>query len=149
MASASSGILAYGLMQLKGRAGLDGWSWIFIVSLNTSLSQCIYFFRNLTLDPFQFEGLITCIAGVVGYFFIVDFPELSFKTSWSVPFLNEKEAAFVVARIEQDRADAIPEPFHITNYLRNALDIKVWGFAWLFMLTTTNSYAIAFFLPIM
>jgi MFS family permease len=32
MASALSGILAYGLMQLKGRAGLGGWRWIFIVS---------------------------------------------------------------------------------------------------------------------
>lgn len=30
-ASAFAGILAYGLMQLNGRAGLEGWSWIFIV----------------------------------------------------------------------------------------------------------------------
>jgi hypothetical protein len=145
MASACSGILAYGLMQLKGRAGLDGWSWIFIVSTTISVS----FSSKTNTQTLQFEGLITCVAGVIGYFFIVDFPELCSNTSWSVPFLNEKEAAFVVARIEQDRADAIPEPFHITNYLRNALDLKVWGFAWLFMLTTTNSYAIAYFLPIM
>ena len=32
LASALSGILAYGLMQLKGRNGLAGWRWIFIVS---------------------------------------------------------------------------------------------------------------------
>lgn len=32
MASAFAGILAYGLMQLNGRANLEGWSWIFIVS---------------------------------------------------------------------------------------------------------------------
>jgi MFS family permease len=32
MASALSGILAYGLMQLNGTAGLNGWRWIFIVS---------------------------------------------------------------------------------------------------------------------
>jgi hypothetical protein len=102
--------------------------------------------RMLTVVA-QFEGLITCVAGIVGYFFIVDFPELSFRKSWN--FLNEKEAAFVVARIEKDRADAIPEPFHISTYFRNALDLKIWGFAWLFMLTTTNSYAIAYFLPIM
>jgi MFS family permease len=35
MASALSGILAYGLMQLQGRRGLGGWRWIFIVSLQT------------------------------------------------------------------------------------------------------------------
>lgn len=32
--------------------------------------------------------------------------------------------------------------------MKNALDLKVWGFAALFGLTTTNTYAIAYFLPI-
>lgn len=32
MASALSGILAYGVMQMKGLGGLSGWRWIFIVS---------------------------------------------------------------------------------------------------------------------
>jgi MFS family permease len=32
MASGFGGILAYGIQQLDGRAGLDGWRWIFIVS---------------------------------------------------------------------------------------------------------------------
>ena len=94
----------------------------------------------------KFEGLLTCLAGIAGYFLIVDFPELS-KKSWR--FLNQREAAFVVARIQEDRADAIPTPFAIIPYLKNGLDLKVWGFACLFMLTTTNSYAIAYFLPIM
>lgn len=31
MASAFAGILAYGLMQMAGLAGLNGWRWIFIV----------------------------------------------------------------------------------------------------------------------
>lgn len=91
------------------------------------------------------EGLITCTFGIIGYFLIVDFPELASK---SLHFLNEKEAAFMVARIEQDRADAIPEPFHIGAYIKNAFDLKVWAFAFLFGLTTTNTYAIAYFLPI-
>jgi hypothetical protein len=33
MASALSGILAYGVMQMKGLGGLSGWRWIFVVSL--------------------------------------------------------------------------------------------------------------------
>ena len=32
MASACSGILAYGIMQMNGLANLEGWRWIFIVS---------------------------------------------------------------------------------------------------------------------
>ena len=122
MASAASGILAYGIMQMNGLGNLSGWRWIFII-----------------------EGLITCVFGITGYFLIVDFPELASK-SWH--FLNEREAAFMVARIEKDRHDAIPEAFSITAYIKNAFDSKVWAFASLFGLTTTNTYAIAYFLPV-
>jgi MFS family permease len=62
--------------------------------------------------------------------------------------MTTREASFIVARIEKDRYDCILEPFQLKDYLRNALDTKVWAFAWLFMLCTTNSYAIAYFLPI-
>jgi MFS family permease len=81
----------------------------------------------------------------VGYFMIVDFPEDSPK-SWR--FLNEKEASFVIARIQHDRDDAVLQPFHLSTYIHNALDLKVWGFAALYMLATTNSYSLAYFLPI-
>lgn len=91
------------------------------------------------------EGVVTCLAGFVGYYMIVDFPELAAK-SWR--FLTPAESEFVVARIEKDRHDAIPEPFQLGAYLKNATDLKIWGFAWLFMLAATNSYAIAYFLPI-
>lgn len=96
------------------------------------------------------QGTITCVIGLIGALLIVDFPEKAAtkSKSFAFRFLNEKEAAFVVARIEKDRHDAIPEPFALGSYLKNALDLKVWGFAWLFMLTTTNTYAIAYFLPI-
>ena len=91
------------------------------------------------------EGVITCAFGLLGYFLIVDFPELAAS---SFHFLSERESLYVVARIEKDRADAIPEPFSIGSYLKNALDLRVWGFGALFGLTTTCSYAIAYFLPI-
>lgn len=147
MASAFAGILAYGLIQMHGLGGgsaylgqahvpgktgpqfkpfrekpIAGWRWIFIM-----------------------EGVITCCLGIMGYFLVVDFPE---KATESLGFLNEAEAAFIVARIEKDRHDAIPEEFSIGKYLRSGLDLKVWGFAALFGLTTTNTYAIAYFLPI-
>ncbi|KAJ7200559.1 phthalate transporter [Mycena pura] len=121
-ASGFGGILAYGIMQMDGISGLAGWRWIFIL-----------------------EGLITCLLGIGSWLLIVDFPEESPK-SWS--FLNEAEAAFVVARIEHDRSDAFVEPFSVGGYLGNAWDSKVWAFAALYMLTTTVSYSIAYFLPI-
>jgi hypothetical protein len=53
-----------------------------------------------------------------------------------------------VARIERDRHDAIAMPFSFKHYMYCAADLKIWGFASLFMLTTTVTYAIAYFLPI-
>lgn len=94
------------------------------------------------------QGLLTCILGLGAFLLIADFPEKSARKGFQFKFLSEKEAAFVVATIEKDRHDAIPEDFHWGKYLKNALDLKVWGFAALFGLTTTNTYAIAYFLPI-
>lgn len=55
---------------------------------------------------------------------------------------------FVVATIEKDRHDATLEEFKVGQYLKCAADLKVWGFAALFGLSTTVTYAIAYFLPI-
>jgi MFS family permease len=93
----------------------------------------------------QIEGIITCILGICGYFLLVDFPELS-KNSWR--FLNDREINFIVNRINADRNDALPEEFRLSTYLKTGLDLKIWGFAFMFCLTTTNSYAIAYFLPL-
>ncbi|KAI5369235.1 putative major facilitator superfamily, MFS transporter superfamily [Septoria linicola] len=152
LSSAFSGVLAYGFSKMAGlgnlgpdygqhygptkanptapsgiMSGISGWRWIFIM-----------------------QGLITCAVAVIGAFTIADFPEKASKKSKSlaVSFLNEREANFIVARIEEDRHDAIAEPFKLSTYLRCGLDSKIWGFATLFMLTTTTTYAIAYFLPI-
>ena len=91
------------------------------------------------------EGILTCVAAIAGYFLIVDFPELASK-SWK--FLTEKEAAFMVERVNNDRADVEITEFSLKKYLSNACDTKVWAFGFLFGLTTTQSYAIAYFLPV-
>ncbi|KAK3711520.1 hypothetical protein LTR37_009511 [Vermiconidia calcicola] len=38
-------------------------------------------------------------------------------------------------------------PFKLSEYLKCAADVNIWGFAFLFLCTTTVTYAIAFFLP--
>jgi hypothetical protein len=106
--------------------GLAGWRWIFI-----------------------FQGVITVIIGMIGWYFIVDFPELAAKPSKTQKkFLDQREVDFMVARVELDRHDVVAEKFALGKYLKGAADLKVWGFAFLFMLTTTMTYAIAYFLPI-
>ncbi|EUC31339.1 hypothetical protein COCVIDRAFT_94759 [Bipolaris victoriae FI3] len=122
LASACAGILAYGLMQLKGRQGLNGWRWIFII-----------------------EGALTCFLGIVGYWALVDFPDKAHR-SWK--FLTEREAKFIIDRVNRDRGDAKPEPFSLGRFLKGGTDIKIWGFALIFFNTTTVTYALAYFLPI-
>ncbi|KJX96043.1 phthalate transporter like protein [Zymoseptoria brevis] len=123
LASAFSGILAFGLMQMDGLGGYQGWSWIFII-----------------------EGIITVIIAIVGYIFLVPFPDDNPEKCWG--FLNEREVAFVIARVNADRGDAQAEPFNLVKFLKPAADLKIWGFAIMFACNTTQSYALAFFLPI-
>jgi hypothetical protein len=41
-----------------------------------------------------------------------------------------------------------PQPFSLKKYLRPGLDLKTWVFAMIFFNTTTVTYALAYFLPI-
>lgn len=96
---ATGGIVNFGLNQLNGKGGLAGWRWMFLV-----------------------QGLISCILGVVTYFWIVDFPDQAHKSLW---FLTEKEQELAIARIQKDRGDAAPDKFAWSKVLRHAGDPKV------------------------
>jgi MFS family permease len=122
LASACAGILAYGLMQMNGLAGLTGWRWIFII-----------------------EGILTVILGFASYFLLVDFPDKAHK-SWK--FLTEREAKFIIDRVDRDRGDAAPQAWSASKFFSAGLDLKIWAYALIFFNTTTVSYALAYFLPI-
>ena len=110
------------VMHMEGLAGLRGWRWIFVI-----------------------EGLITCLLGIAGYWLLVDFPD-SKRKSWA--FLGEKERAWICARVNADRGDAKVLPFNLASFFRAGLDWKIWAYALIFFGTTTITYALAFFLPI-
>ncbi|KAF2012737.1 MFS general substrate transporter [Aaosphaeria arxii CBS 175.79] len=124
IASGCSGILAYGLMQMHGLAGYWGWRWIFII-----------------------EGIMTCIVAIIGYIFLIDFPDrVMKKPHWG--FLNEDEVAFILRRIDKDRSDATAEKWNFKKWAASGADWKVWSFAMIFFCLTTIAYAIGYFLPI-
>ncbi|EEH38746.1 hypothetical protein PAAG_08473 [Paracoccidioides lutzii Pb01] len=122
VASALSGILAFGFSQMAGLRGYRGWRWIFIM-----------------------QGVLTVIVGIIIYIFLVDFPDKAHK-AWR--FLTKEECAFVIRRLNKDRGDADAEPFSIRKFLRPALDLKIWAFGMIFFCLTTVTYSIAYFLPI-
>ena len=125
VASAFSGILAYGLTQMEGVGGLQGWRWIFII-----------------------EGIFTCVVAILTYMFLLEFPdrEAQSKPRWA--HLSEAECNFTLRRLTIDRGDASLEPFSWKAFLRASLDLKVWAFATIFLSLTAVAYSMAYFLPI-
>ncbi|KAJ4405636.1 hypothetical protein N0V91_005155 [Didymella pomorum] len=125
IASALSGILAYGLQQMEGVNGIRGWRWIFIM-----------------------EGVITCGVAIFAFAFIVKFPDQEkIKPSWG--FLKKPgDIDLVIDKLNADRGDVAPEPFSWEKFLAPATQWYIYGFAFIFFCVTTIAYGFAFFLPI-
>lgn len=92
------------------------------------------------------EGILTVLIGGLGLIFVVPFPDQQAWKSWG--FLNEREVRYIMATVDQDRGDAVTEAFSMKRFLAPASDPKIWGFAMIFLCTTTIAYALAYFLPI-
>ncbi|KAI1454011.1 MFS general substrate transporter [Annulohypoxylon moriforme] len=122
VAAACSGILAFGLIQMNGVAGIPGWRWIFII-----------------------EGVLTCLLAMLGYWLLVDFPD-SKRKSWR--FLNEQERAWIIRRVKADRGDTELPKFRLGLFLRGGLDLRVWGYGLISYCTNTITYSLAYFLPL-
>ncbi|EFQ95907.1 hypothetical protein PTNB73_03676 [Pyrenophora teres f. teres] len=114
-------ILAYGLMQMDGTAGVRGWSWIFII-----------------------EGIITCVVAILAWFMILDFPDKAEKTG----FLTPAEAKAILYRIEEDRGDSVADPLTWPKFFEHLKDLKLWAYGTLFMGATMPAYAFSYFLPV-
>ncbi|KAI9694708.1 MAG: hypothetical protein M1822_000324 [Bathelium mastoideum] len=119
---ATGGILNYGLNHLDGKAGLAGWRWMFLV-----------------------QGLISCVLGLITYWWIVDFPE---NADRSFMFLNKDETNFAVRRIQKDRGDVEADKFSLGKVLVHVQDVKIYGFCCMFFLMNIVSTCLSYFLPI-
>lgn len=69
------------------------------------------------------EGILTVCVAIGGYIFLVPFPDDSPEKCWG--FLNKREVAWVMARVDADRGDAKTEPFSLVKFLKPAGDFKV------------------------
>ncbi|KAK4033272.1 major facilitator superfamily domain-containing protein [Parachaetomium inaequale] len=78
-AGAFGGLLAFGIMKMKGVAGLSGWQWIFIL-----------------------EGLLTFVVALVAYKVMQDYPA-------TAKFLNQEERDEIQSRLKRDRSSLADE----------------------------------------
>ncbi|KAJ1331011.1 MFS transporter ACS family allantoate permease [Microdochium nivale] len=116
-------ILAYGIMQLNGKAGYLAWRWIFIIN-----------------------GLMTIFLAIVAKVGIIDFPD---KVHLSRrPYLTPAEVKSITDKLEIDRQDAEYDPL-TTRKLIDALSRwQLWLYSIQFMCITSVVYCLAFFIPI-
>ncbi|KAK4172759.1 putative high-affinity nicotinic acid transporter [Triangularia setosa] len=78
-AGAFGGLLARGIVEMRGVGGLSGWQWIFIL-----------------------EGILTVFVAIAAYFIMQDYPS-------TAKFLTEEERAEVSARLKRDRSSLADE----------------------------------------
>ncbi|KAI5459562.1 major facilitator superfamily domain-containing protein [Mariannaea sp. PMI_226] len=78
-AGAFGGLLARGIMEMRGVGGLAGWRWIFII-----------------------EGLATTVVAVASYKVMSDYPDRA-------KFISKEERDHIVARLELDRSSLADE----------------------------------------
>jgi hypothetical protein len=103
-----------------------------------------------TLRIFIIEGIITQVLAIVAWFIITDFPDKATKSSklqFMKPLLTEKEASWVLNRIEVDRGDSVADPLTFSKFLVHIRDWKLWVFGLMFMSVAMPSYALAYFGP--
>ncbi|KAB5590628.1 hypothetical protein CTheo_5938 [Ceratobasidium theobromae] len=118
LASGFASILAYGLARMHGLGGLEGWRWIFIML-----------------------GIVTIVAGAIGWLLIVDFPD-------KATFLTEEERRHVIRRLDRDRGDGEHDPLTTEKVLSHLSDWKIWTLAVAFACSTMPAYSLAYFIPI-
>ncbi|KAF5312730.1 hypothetical protein D9619_003612 [Psilocybe cf. subviscida] len=111
-------IIAYAITKLTGKAGLNGWQWIFLL-----------------------EGLFTIVLGVAVWFWVTDFPERA-------KFITEEERKVILTRVEADRGDSVADQLTAKKVLKHLQDPVLYCFAFMFLASTIPAYAIAFFITI-
>ncbi|KAJ3857615.1 major facilitator superfamily domain-containing protein, partial [Lentinula lateritia] len=118
LAGGFSAILAYSFSKLAGKAGLAGWSWIFVI-----------------------EGAVTILLGCVAWAFLPGFPDNN-------TFLNSEETRFILQRIEEDRGDSLPDTVTLWKAFEYLSDWKIWIYGLMFLCATIPAYAIGFFITV-
>lgn len=70
------------------------------------------------------------------------------KITWPGRWLTDVALCRICTRVDADRGDVKPQPFSLAKYLRAGADPKIWAYAMIFFNTTTVTYALAYFMPI-
>ncbi len=100
IASAVSGLMASGLLQLRGVGGLEGWKWLFIVDGIITLFVAVATWYNVDPQPFIKRQLKSFIP-ICGYRFYL--PRNVARTKGGLrgfkPWFTDRQAQIAVTRV--------------------------------------------------
>lgn len=117
---------------MKGVAGLEGWSWIFIIAGDTHHAL-------LASSNTQQEGIVTCVIAVGGYRFIEDWPSKS-------KFLSAEDKSLLISRLKADSDAVNTEHFVWAEVFKAFKDPKVWLYCVAFHTLSLPLYILSLFL---
>jgi ACS family tartrate transporter-like MFS transporter len=117
IAGVIGGPISGALLGLHRRGGLAGWQWLFLL-----------------------EGIPAIVLGFVAYIFLTDRPE---KARW----LSAGELGWLVSALRRDEIAASQERAAPTGILSMLLDVRVWGFSFIYFSAVACAYSIGFWLP--
>ncbi|KAF7335238.1 MFS general substrate transporter [Mycena sanguinolenta] len=127
IASAVSGLMASGLLQLGGRSGLEGWKWLFLV-----------------------DGIITVFVAVVIWFYL---PRNVASTRGGLrgakPWFTDRQIQIAVTRVIRDDQAKREYEKRVTraDFKDAATDLGLWGHLLLSNITLTPTNPLSTYLP--
>ncbi|KAK4052702.1 hypothetical protein OIV83_001989 [Microbotryomycetes sp. JL201] len=127
LATATSGLLAYGILQLEGRNGLAGWKWLFIVEGLMAIFVAILFILLLPASPQRPSPLF--------------FRRLSLFT--------ERERHILAARVvrdDQEKAKSA-QKISVADVVATITNPRIWAHMLITMTVITPVSALGLYLP--
>lgn len=119
-----SGPLSIGLISLRGRGGLAGWQWLFLIGKHRCRGCSVWLTRIA-------EGVLTCALAVVGYLYLphsAAMPKSFFGRSFNM--LSDRQASIIVTRVirnDPQKASRHGKPVLPKHILETFMDWRLYG----------------------
>ena len=117
IAGVIGGPISGALLGLHRRGGLAGWQWLFLL-----------------------EGIPAILLGFVAHFFLTDRPE---KARW----LSAGDLAWLISALRRDEEAASKERAAPAGILAMLMNVRVWGYAFVYFSAVACAYSIGLWLP--
>ncbi|KAG0021539.1 hypothetical protein BGZ81_008888 [Podila clonocystis] len=106
VANSTAGVLAYFILQLRGKGGLAGWKWLFLI-----------------------EGLATAAVGILSFFILPEGPTATKGYLRFDGFLTERQELIAITRLVRDdpsKADPLKKVVPREDVWRAVTSTKLW-----------------------